>query len=232
MSVQNKRKLPVSSILMVLAFIMFIVTWLFYHTTLFVSYRPGVEDYLSAEEYRLYDSHNSSEDILRSLSDVGYNTSLISSNDLRHTSRGIRPGASWEEFVDAYGDVRARSFNAYDFSDPDEHSDEYYDTHYVYDMTVREYDEQYIKTGVIDMEKEELNIVFSFDTQGTNLAYTEQEREQMLDRYYDSYFSFGFIHGSFYPAYHSVSMDFSFYPPYETDGYDTPVLYSISIYKW
>ena len=232
MTVQNKRKLPVSSILWVLAFILFIVTWLFYHTTLFVSYRPGVEDYLPAEEYRLYDSHNSGKDILRSLSDVGYNTSLISPNGLSHTSRGIRPGASWEEFVEAYGDVRASSFNAYDFSSEEEYTDEYYDTHYVYDLTVREYDEQYIKTGIIDMDKEELDIVFSFDTQGTDIIYTEQEREQMLDRYYDSYFSFGFIHGSFYPAYHSVSMSFSFYPPYETDDYDIPVLYSISLYKW
>ena len=231
MSIQNKRKLPLSSILWVIVFIMFIVTWLFYHTTLFVSYRPGVEDYLPVEEYRLYDSHNSSEDILRSLTDVGYNTSLFSSNGLRRTSRGIQPGASWEEFVEAYGDVRAQSYSADDFSE-DEHSDEYYDTHYVNDMTVREYDEQYIKTGIINMDKEELDIVFSFSTQGTDIIYTEEERDKMLERYYDSYFSFGFIHGSFYPAYHSISLNFTFYPPYETDGYDTPVLESISLYKW
>ncbi len=231
MSIQNKRKLPLSSILWVIVFIMFIVTWLFYHTTLFVSYRPGVEDYLPVEEYRLYDSHNSSEDILRSLTDVGYNTSLFSPNGLRHTSRGIQPGASWEEFVEAYGDVRAQSYSAYDFSE-DEHSDEYYETHYVNDMTVREYDEQYIKTGIINMDKEELDIVFSFSTQGNDIIYTEEERDKMLERYYDSYFSFGFIHGSFYPAYHSISLNFTFYPPYETDGYDTPVLESISLYKW
>lgn len=110
----------------------------------------------------------------------------ISAEDLQ-TSRGLRPLDSWEDFVEKYGDLMAYWIEALDNQDgyePRELTREEQQTHRVPNITPRDYDEQYVKTGVIDLDEHTIFVEFHVAVRGSKVLYTTAERDEAGESYY------------------------------------------------
>jgi len=155
-------------------------------STLFLEDR-SVDGYLSVEDYVFYQDGEAMQNV-RSLSFDDDYISRYSDEDIT-TSRGIKYGNSWEDFVKAYGDVRCEyiwyrhvtkdgnknyAFEETQFPDTD-------------GMKIADFDRQYIQSGEIDLNENNITVVFSVDYGGNKLYYTPAEKDEFLDEYYSSW---------------------------------------------
>ena len=156
------------------------------NSTLFLEDRSA-EGYLSAEDYVFYQDGEAMQNV-RSISFQDDYISQYSDEGVT-TSRGITYGDSWEDFVKAYGDVRCEyvwyhrvlkdgsnnySFDETQFPETD-------------GMKISDFDKKYIQSGQIDLNENNMTVVFCVDYGGNQLYYTPKERDEFLDEYYSSW---------------------------------------------
>lgn len=187
------------------ALALFAGRWLRYDTTLFMEHRT-LNGYLPVEEYMLnYSDTGEPVQNVRSFRLNRYG--VYDYNSGYETSRGIETGDSWEEFVEAYGDVTINSVYTPYFKD-DGMIDWDQETEYYYDktMTVREFDEQHVRNGTFDPARQGIDLEFEVETDGVKVLYSEDEKNNYIHNYLSSH-PFGF-----YPRTRNIYLEFTFTP--------------------
>ena len=175
------------------------------NTTLFLENRT-VKGFLPVEEY-VFKNKDSGTPVQNPRtfhydSYYVYNTH----RQLYETSRGIAPGASWDEFVAAYGDATASSVYTNRYDENGEIDWDYRSVGVSEQITVKEFDEQYVKTGTVDLSRDSITISFNLDTDGMKLYYS-------LDEAWDEYQHNRFRHlFSSSPNTKSFNLSFCFEP--------------------
>ncbi len=177
------------------------------NSTLFMEKRT-VDHYLPVEEYVFVDQD--SGEYVQNVRTLKFDNKYIYDGRSSYlmTSRGLKPGDSWEKFVEEYGDLYADTIytnpigeNGYTKYDPDSVN--------IYDpMLVKDFDEQYVKTGIVDPEEMSISVNFRVRTDGVTLYYTEAEFDRLRDSYYDH----PFRHLSSYPELNEFNLSFEFEP--------------------
>lgn len=196
------------------------------NSTLFMEKRT-VDHYLPVEEYVFVDEDTGKyvQDVRTLKFDNKYVYEGGRSSYLR-TSRGLKPGDSWEKFVQEYGEFYADTIytspvgeDGYTIYDPD--------SVHIYDpMMVKDFDEQYVKTGIVDPDKMQISVNFRVRTDGVKLYYTETE----FDRLRDSYYEHPLRHLSSYPDLNEFSLSFEFAPEIYSTRDSTGLDYIYSTY--
>ncbi|MBQ8067599.1 MAG: hypothetical protein IJ201_04535 [Solobacterium sp.] len=193
-----------------------------YGTTLFMEHRT-LDGYLPIEEYVLNysDNHEPTQDV-RTVHFDSYN--IYSERDHYETSRGIKYGSTWEEFVEAYGDETIYSASSHPYKE-DGYIDwdaegQYFNGIY----TVRQFDEQFVKTGQIDPSTDGIDLEFDAETDGFKIMYSDSEKE----RYYRD-FDHSHVLRS-YPNTRRFYLEFDFKPSIATGepGLTVDTIYSSS----
>ena len=179
------------------------------NTTLFLEHR-SVDQYLPVEEYVLKDQEtgNYTQNI-RSL-DLKNEYVYSSRSSYKMTSRGIKVGDSWNDFMNAYGDIHADSIYVHRVGEDGYVSYSNEDSLYIGEsILLNEFQKQYIDTGKVDPDRDEITVVFRVDTDGFRLFYNESE----LDRVYDEYFQHPLRHPfRSYPDFKTFTLDLTFRP--------------------
>lgn len=102
------------------------------------------------------------------------------------TSRGIRPGSGWDDFVRAYGDVTAYEirvdanddgdyYKSY-MSDEDRRAEERVREHR--GITIAAFDRNYVRTGKVDPAANRVTVTFRAGYQSGNVLYTADDQWQ------------------------------------------------------
>ncbi|WP_219099424.1 hypothetical protein [Bifidobacterium pluvialisilvae] len=106
-------------------------------------------------------------------------------NDILVTSRGIRPGSSWNDFVKRYGGMTAYEINVTDggsdsyksyMSDEDRLAEQNNREHYF--ITVGDFDREYVHAGTIDLSSQFIEVTFRADYQSGRILYTEADQSK------------------------------------------------------
>ena len=167
-------------------------------TTLFLEHRT-LDGYLPAEEYVLYqiDDHEPVQKLRTFHYDDYYAFSYYNNYNLE-TSRGLKPGDSWDDFVDLYGDITCESINAVPV---DEDGIPDYDLNQnisIYDpITIRQFHEQYVEPGIIDLSSWYINVDVRIQTDGIHLYYSYQEYNSPFRHILRTYPNHGLLYLSF-----------------------------------
>ncbi len=181
--------------------------YLRHNSTLFLEHRT-LDGYLPVEEYVLnYSDTGQPTQNVRSLHLDTYRAYGVNSG--YETSRGIETGDSWEDFVEAYGDETVYSVYCYRYKE-DGYIDWDYDRPY-FDgtFTVRQFDEKYVQTGVIDPTQDGIDLEFCVETDGIKLMYSDSEKNNF-------YHSYSRSHLSSYPDTKRIYLEFEFKPEIAT----------------
>ncbi|MBO7703473.1 MAG: hypothetical protein J6S26_03420 [Solobacterium sp.] len=184
---QKSREVkPLKVILIALACIACLIggIWFRKTSTLLVEKRTRTS-YLPAEDFMLVESETGEP--VQKLNSFSFNReySFYSSHGHLETTKGLKPGDSWEEFVEKYGDYYMDTAYAYHL-DENGFPDFEKGSVYVYDeMTVSEYNRQYVETGAVDPATDEIDITFSVYTDGRKLYYGDSEVDAYRRNYYD-----------------------------------------------
>ena len=104
----------------------------------------------------------------------GFSDTYTFTFSLNHyeTSRGIGIGSSWNDFVEAYGDIYVyEAESGSTLIHPDE------------PMTVQEFHDTYVTTGEMDPAVSELKITFMTGTDGKHLYYTDGDMLRAKNNY-------------------------------------------------
>ncbi len=153
-------------------------------STLFLNDRTDSR-YLPIEEYVLYENGKQTQNVrtlrFKDISVVAYyDTGEFT------TSRDITIGDSWDAFVEAYGDVRYDYIGYFPVDDGN-----FYDySRYQYaddTLTVREFDEKYVRSGLVDPDTNIIDVSFSTEYMGNEVFYTNEEWYRNLDTYYSDW---------------------------------------------
>ena len=181
-------------------------------STLFVKDRPA-EGYLPVQEFMLVDGETGKE--VQHVKDLQFRDAHAFYGDDSGliTSRGLKTGDSWETFVEAYGDETASSVY---ITPTDENGDyDYSNSTYITDeMTVKEFDDAYVKTGRVNPRNDEISVTFTAYTDGYTVFYGEKERSRFVSRYYrKNWLSHPLTDHADYGEY---EMEFSFSPDTES----------------
>lgn len=154
------------------------------YTPVFLKSRTASEGYLSYPEYILVDQSGRQVSSVNGLSFPEAYTSEYDSS--LQTSRGLKPGDSWDRFAELYGDCMANSISAYEPDTPTEKMDSAYtDLHYQTLMRVADFDRDYIQSGVLPADKNEISVTFLAATRGSRILYTQNELNNDWDDEYD-----------------------------------------------
>ena len=181
--------------------------YLRHNSTLFMEHRT-LDGYLPVEEYILnYSDTGEPTQNVRSLHLDSYRAYGVNSG--YETSRGIRTGDSWKDFVEAYGDETIYSVYTYRYKG-DGYVDWDYDRPY-FDgtYTVRQFDEKFVQTGVIDPVQDGIDLEFCVETDGIKLMYSDSEKGNYYHSYYRSHFSS-------FPDTKRIYLEFEFKPEIAT----------------
>ena len=157
-------------------------------TTLFLE-KKTQDGCLPAEEYVLCDPETGQP--VRALRSFQFQSDLVydGGRQVLKTSRGIAPGSTWQEFLDAYGDVTLYSIYAIPYG-PDGREDWDAEGIYLYEpVTVREFDQKYIQSGIIDPDSWRIDAEFRVLSDGVHLYYQPREQEAVMSRYYSSFWN-------------------------------------------
>ena len=140
------------------------------NSTLFLEHRTE-NGYLAPEEYILVDSKTGKPG--QNVRTIGLHSMSTNHEYRMRTTRGIGKGSSWQEVVDAYGDVYAyRICYQPDFTGTYDYSK---DVWIQGPITLSEFDEQYVKTGQCNPDTDRIWIRFQFWHDTTNIFYTPEE---------------------------------------------------------
>ena len=162
---------------------------LYNKTTTFIDTSIFRPDYLSFEDYQLYDyTDNSNQTDSRNIF-YRYNHDYLGydGNPSLKTSKDFSVGDNWDKFLELYGDYYAMSFSANDSDFTGQRDETYYSQHYIHkSMKVKDYDEEYLKTNIIDINKNEISVNFEMYIRGNEMAYSEKECEELMHEYYSN----------------------------------------------
>ncbi|MCR5229006.1 MAG: hypothetical protein K6D03_02670 [Solobacterium sp.] len=141
------------------------------------------DNYLSAEEFPLINSESGKS--LSNLRSFSYSDQYTGywdpDSDTVETSRGIRMGSSWEDIVQAYGDCTCSSI--YYYEDTSDISGGYSPDNYIYlydPITVSEFNEKYVKTGICDPHKYFISLTFEAELIGSQIVYTDAQYNRTM----------------------------------------------------
>ena len=173
---KKNKKLFVLGIIAICVLSLLFGVYMRTETTVFMEHKTS-EGYLPAEEFVLsrQDTGKPAQDI-RSLAFRDMD-STANNNNGYVTSRGIGPGSTWQEFLEAYGDIETKDIQ---IVNENAQKDE---TNLIKGLTVREFDEKYVKTGEVVPGKDTIGIRFSFFTDGKKICYNDKELEQYYEEY-------------------------------------------------
>ncbi len=134
--------------------------------------------YLPIKDYAFIDSGTG--DVVEKINSFSYDGTSISydyNTDIE-TTKGITATSTWDEFVEAYGEYKA-DYITYNkpYSDGVES-----DYGYLYWTTVNEFDENYVKTGKVDLENYDITICFKALVKYSKVYYTATEQDK-IDTY-------------------------------------------------
>ncbi len=196
-------------------------------STLFLEDRQ-VDGYLTIEDYVFYQNGEAMQNVRT----TNFNDDYISkySGTGITTSRGITYGDSWEDFVEAYGDVHCE-YIWYRHVEPNgERSYDFEETQFpdTSGMTIAEFDKRYIQTGEIDLNENSISVVFRAEYGGNKVMYTEREVDEFLDEYYSSWHDL--VHT--FERRGSFRMYFDFDPPGVDDNLPNGGITDISSYNY
>ncbi len=145
------------------------------------------ENYLDLDEFALIDSD--SGEAVSNVRGLSYDDQYVSYWDEKRieTSRGITIGSSWEDVVEAYGDIVCRNIYYYDYSDFFD-GDYSTDTHtYINEpITVSEFNEKYVKTGLCDPARNYITLSFEAELIGNQIVYTDAQYYDVFEDVYSS----------------------------------------------
>ena len=204
-------------------------------TALFVDKSTAPEGYLPIEDFLLVDENMEPTDSLNSLffEDQWIYRDYSDYSDARSTTFGLAPGASWQEFVELYGDYTAYSIHIepvesipYSLRDS-----EYYESHYLEYVKVSDFDRDYIQSGLVNLKDNSVYVTFHASVWGNKIAYSEQEYDELVDRHYGSMWPDGSIVD---PQLQRYDLEFDFYPASRYGYEDQPdgTLEYISTYHY
>ena len=136
------------------------------------------EGYLPADDYQLIDDSTgkTAQHIRSTEYPCIYNTEF--SENQYVTSRNIKIGSDWNSFVEAYGDYRTGIIQATPLVKVKNK-----DPYFLFDMTVSDFDEQYVKTGIVNPNEYSLSVTFTFYTDGYNVLYSWDDVEENRSDY-------------------------------------------------
>ncbi len=194
-------------------------------STLFLEKR-SVDGYLPVEEYVL--NETATGEPAQNVRGLKYERlyTFDPVSPMYESSRGIRPGDSWETFVDAYGDVTASSIYTYRYG-ADGKYDYDYESIDIYDpITIRSFHEQYVKTGIVDLQYDSISVYFRAETDGVKIYYTEEE----IRNYHHKFYSTPHFLTQ-YDGLRSFELGFQFEPPVTTGNTENVLDYLTSDYS-
>ena len=152
-------------------------TILRFNSTLFLEHREE-EGFLTPEEYILVDPETGEPG--QNIRTIGLHPMHTWDGTGLETVRGIGHGSSWQDVVDAYGDVYAYRINYQPYSNGE----------YDYSKNVRidgpikvsDFDEQYVKTGLCNPDTDRIYIRFQLWHDTVHVYYTEEEQQSPAAR--------------------------------------------------
>lgn len=221
----EKKKFPKLFFQILAIVIALLIAWTWNTSTLFINQTDAPEGYLPLQDYFLVDYETGQQPSIRSFhfdSQHAYMHSTLES------SRGLRPGDSWDKFVEVYGNY---NFDTVYISDEtnEEPVYEFIDG----PMLVKDFDEKYIKSGIYNLNSTYLDIDFSVQIWGPKVQYTAKEKEDAISEYYDNSFWIGYHTFSFFkPKIQIITMNFSFVYPDQYQSLKQGGLFSIMTYKY
>lgn len=197
------RKIGKTSLgfLALIALFVAVALWVFVsdHSTLLLGNGDGdvPAGYLPASEYSLVDQSTGKPVASTRTTKYSQFTQWDDNSDGAHcsvnkkrcnhalvTSRGIRPGSSWDDFVRAYGDMTVDEIKV------DANGDDDYYKSYMSDedrlaeedvrehrgVTVASFDRDYVKTGKVDLANNQIVVTFRAGYQSGKMLYTADEQ--------------------------------------------------------
>lgn len=200
-----KKKLPVIIVLSITLLITFVYFVTINYTTLFVDNNYQVENYLSLNDLALIKLEDGKKAGLFPSSGVYDFYSSYGEKPKYMTTKGIVVGDKFEDFVEQYGDYYCSSiFSSYhDYND----NSSSYSTNSFYDMTIKDFYDNHILNGEIDIKNNELTFSFRATVSGGEVAYGESLRSDLSRKRYSSFWPSG---GIFNPRMQTYTLDSSF----------------------
>ena len=143
-------------------------------TTVFMEHRTE-DGRLPAEEFVL--SNKDTEKPTQDIRSVTFSniSATTDENNKYVTSRGIGPGSTWQEFIDAYGDVEMKDIKV---ATKEIRED---GTSLLRGYTPRTFDEKFVKSGQVVPGEDIMVIRFSFYTDGDKVWYSDEELRQHFE---------------------------------------------------
>lgn len=230
MKITPKRLIQALIIILCVLFV-----WLYFHTPLSIRTDTAPDSYLPISDYALLNPETNEEH--RIVGRLSYPDIYTHYNydDGLETPRQMKPGDTWDRFVEVYGDFIASSIDVSDTRVPYSKRDTaYYETHNFTDTTIKEFDETYVKTGIIDLDYCQTYITYEVVISGNKVSYTEEEKQQAFRDYYDrTYYIFDIpLH---FGADQNHTIDYSFHFNGSQVNYaqlDYTYIDSISLYHY
>ena len=138
------------------------------------------DGYLSPTEFVLIDSETGEPVQKLSTKDFQSQYTFTYGINEYETSRGLKPGDSWYTFAETYGDTIAQEIRCKQTNGTET------EVLTCQDMTIREFQNQYINTGRVDPDNAEIDVYFRIGTDGKNLYYSEKDMQRAADQYENS----------------------------------------------
>ena len=205
--INGKRLIVYSFILLVI----YAGIKIYNRSSLFVDKTISKENYLAYEDYQLY---GYDDGLQKSKANSIFNNHLYefdyhSDEDPTYiTSKGISVGATFDEFLKAYGNYFASGINAHEKDYEGVRDDAYYDSHYVsVFMKPNDYKTKYLDSDVINIEKNEITITYTLRIKGNKIYFSQKDYGDLLHIYYGSNWPQGSI---FNPEIQEYSLNFIF----------------------
>ena len=227
---KSKKKTWLYVIGILVLVILYVGMMLVNHTAILADLYESKENYLCLDDYSL-----------RYIDDIdervhGYPMKFFWKNDncydfgydepVYQTSRGVHNGMTWEEFLEVYGDYYADSIYVGDNNYETEHTDEWYDSHYIdKDMTPNQYVKNYVEPGTVVLdENASVSIDYCIFVKGNRIAFSDTQESRMSS---DTYGSSWPTRGIFNLGMQVYTLSFHF-------GWEEGkmILYSIGSYKY
>ena len=176
------------------------------HSTLFLE--DKVQDgYLPIDQYVVY-RDGVPEGNVRALNFRNSYNTVYNIREGVTAPGGITVGSSWDEFVEVYGDLYFSQLYYMPVSRGGYW--EYEEMQYIDgNMKVSDFDRDYVKTGVVDLETNGIDIEFSVQYMGRDVMYENNEIYEHLDRYYSLWNELNHS----YPRRGEITYRFDFFPP-------------------
>ena len=194
-----------------------IFMWFLNRTAVFADIDTPYGNYLPLSEFTLRDGFdvNKLENDTRSpfkydIYEESYyyaDSDTIRYEDERpQTSKGVRSGDTFEDFVKAYGPYIADSIDIYEPDYEGERDDEYYDTHYLTYLTAEDFLQKYSIEELIDMDAY-VRVSYCAYVKGNQVAYSQSDLFRFYDQTFDTFWPKS---GVFNPKMQTYRLDFSF----------------------